>query len=413
VKEAIAMNKVQSIVIGAGAIGLSTARSLCLKGYEVILIERNSSLGQETSSRNSEVIHAGIYYPKGSLKAKYCVEGKNLLYKYLDDRKIAYNMCGKLIVSTSRDSVPALEALKGKAEANGVDDLLLLDRESARRYYEEHVECIKAIFSPRTGVFDSHAYMEHLAQDIIDEGGNIVYNCSIEQIQLNRSSSSRFLVSTSQGLIECDYVVNAAGLSSPFITRKIIGYPKNHIPRAFYAKGNYFQLSSKSPFQRLVYPLPEVGGLGVHATIDLAGRTRFGPDVEWLKPRKTSDVNNDGAKDAGCKKDVDYEFKEMEDFSYAVDPSRAEKFYAEIRKYWPALPDDSLVADYSGIRPKLCGPSPKIEGLSCQRVCTDFMVHGPHDHGVNGLVCLHGIESPGLTSSLAIGDRISTSMLFY
>ena len=365
------MDKVDCIVIGAGVVGLAVARALVLKGREVMVLEAASAIGTGTSSRNSEVIHAGMYYTRGSLKAQLCVQGKQLLYDYCAQRGIGHSRCGKLIVATHESQVAQLQSIISKAAANGVHDLVLLDPEQALAM-EPQLECVAAVHSPSTGIVDSHALMLSLQGDIENAGGFVVLNTAVDQ--LIRAQAAIEVIATDGTGLAANTVVNAAGLNAPQVASRIKGLDPKHVPVTFWAKGNYFTLSGKSPFSRLIYPVPEAAGLGVHLTIDLGGQAKFGPDVEWV------DSPDD----------------------LLVDPSRSDAFYAEVRKYWPGLKDGALQAGYAGIRPKLHGPG---------EAAGDFVIQAESTHGIPGLVNLFGIESPGLTSSLAIGEVVSQMLL--
>ena len=365
--------QVQAVVIGAGAVGLACARALAREGKEVIILERNSDFGLETSARNSEVIHAGIYYPAGSLKAKMCVGGRKKLYAFCDEYGVEYNRCGKLIVATTKDQLNDLQKIKARALANGVDDLQLLSASEAIAL-EPHLHCEGALLSPSTGIINSRAYMLALLGDAERHGASLALNSKVQSIE-----------STPQGLllnVICDgaeetllaeTVLNAAGHQAIALAHTCQAINTNSLPKPYLAKGNYFSLAGRSPFSRLIYPVPEPGGLGVHLTLDLGMQARFGPDVEWV---------------------------ETED--YSVNPRRADVFYGAIRKYWPDLPDDALQPAYAGIRPKIV-PQGSPDG--------DFKIQGPDEHGVPGLVNLFGIESPGLTSSLAIAQQVNAVCL--
>jgi L-2-hydroxyglutarate oxidase LhgO len=361
------MDKVDCVVIGAGVVGLAVARALALRGREVMVLEAADAIGTGTSSRNSEVIHAGIYYPQGSLKAQLCVEGKGLLYAYCAERGIGHRRCGKLIVATSEPQVAQLQGIRDKAAANGVNDLVLLTREQARAM-EPQLECVAALHSPSTGIVDSHGLMLALQGDLENAGGLVVLNSPLARAEC--TPGAIYLTAEDGTEVEATSVVNAAGLRAQQLAACFAGLPAQYVPPSHYAKGNYFTLPGRSPFRRLIYPVPEAAGLGVHLTVDMGGQAKFGPDVQWV----------DSPEDL------------------VVDPSRGDVFYAEVRKYWPALADGALTPGYAGIRPKIQAP---------HEVARDFMIQGPRDHGVAGLVNLFGIESPGLTSSLAIGDYVS------
>ena len=361
------MDQVDCIVIGAGVVGLAVARALALQGREVMVMEADSSIGAGISSRNSEVIHAGIYYPPGSLKADLCVKGRQLLYDYCEARGIGFNRCGKLLVATSQAQVSQLQNIIAKAIVNNVHDLVLLTREQALAM-EPQLECVAAIHSPSTGIVDSHALMLALQGDLENEGGLVVLNTALAHAKCTQAGIDLTAADGTQ--LRAASVVNAAGLLAPALARRFAGLDPGFVPSDNFAKGNYFTLSGQSPFSRLIYPVPEAAGLGVHLTIDLGGQTKFGPDVQWVN--SPDDL--------------------------LVDPERGEAFYKEVRKYWPALPDGALMAGYAGIRPKLHGPNDPAK---------DFCIQGPLDHGVSGLVNLFGIDSPGLTSSLALGQYVA------
>lgn len=355
------------LIVGGGVIGLACARALAMDGRDVIVVERHDSVGTEISARNSEVIHAGIYYDTGSLKARLCVEGRHLLYDYCASHGIAHRRCGKLIVATGVDQEPALEALLARAQANGVDDLEPLTAQAAQ-VLEPALQCSRALLSPSTGIVDSHAYMQALQGDAETHGAMIAFKTPFLRATKTGDGFDVECGGAEPMRLAARSIVNAAGLGAQTVAHAIDCVPGDTIPRQFTAKGNYFLLHGKSPFSRLVYPIPEPGGLGVHITLDLDGRARFGPDVEWV-----------------------------DTLNYEVDPKRGERFYASIRRYWPGLADAALVAAYSGIRPKISGPG---------EPAADFRIDGPDRHGVPGLVNLFGIESPGLTSSLAIARRV-------
>jgi L-2-hydroxyglutarate oxidase LhgO len=360
------MDQIDCVVIGAGVVGLAAARALALQGRDVMVLEAADAIGTGTSSRNSEVIHAGIYYPQGSLKARLCVEGKELLYAYCAERGIGHSRCGKLIVATSDAQVAQLQGIIAKAAANGVYDLALLTREEARAL-EPQLVCVAAVNSPSTGIVDSHGLMLALQGDLENAGGLVVLNSPLARAEC--AQEAIILIAEDGTELQAKTVVNAAGLHAQSLARRFAGLADNHVPPSHYAKGNYFTLSGRSPFSRLIYPVPEAAGLGVHLTIDLGGQAKFGPDVQWVS-----------APD-----------------DLVVDPARGEAFYAEVRKYWPALQDGALIPGYAGMRPKIQAPDEPAR---------DFLIQSPDVHGVPGLVNLFGIESPGLTSSLAIGNYV-------
>jgi L-2-hydroxyglutarate oxidase LhgO len=365
------VERVDCAVIGAGVVGLAVARELALAGREVIVLERAEAIGTECSSRNSEVIHAGIYYPPGSLKARLCVEGRRLLYRYCAERGIPHARLGKLLVAVTAAEIPALEAYARSATANGVDDLAWLDADAAAEL-EPAVRCVAALHSPSTGIVDSHALMLALEGDAANAGAVTVFRSTVERGAAGDDGIDLRVGGAEAMAIRCAAVVNCAGLAAPAVARAIAGVPADRVPRAYFAKGHYFTLAGRSPFRRLIYPVPEAGGLGVHVTLDLAGQARFGPDVSWI--------------DA-----VDYGF----------DASRAERFYAAIRRYYPGLADGALAPGYTGVRPKIAGPGEPP---------ADFAIQGPQEHGVAGLVNLFGIESPGLTASLAIAREVAARL---
>lgn len=361
------MEHVEAVVIGAGVVGLAVARALALAGREVMVIESQAGIGMGTSSRNSEVIHAGIYYPKGSLKAQLCVRGKQLLYAYCEQRAVAHRRCGKLIVATSQAQLEQLVQIKQRAAANGVEDLEVFSAGAAMAL-EPQLRCEGALFSPSTGIVDSHHYMLSLQGDLENAGGMVVFHTQVDHVT---PGAQGMVLSTLGGdQLSCKSLVNAAGLHAPGLAGRMDGLPQACRPTAFFAKGNYFALTGRAPFRHLIYPVPEHAGLGVHLTLDLAGQAKFGPDVQWVS--SPDDLQ--------------------------VDPRRGDAFYAAIRSYWPDLPDGALVPDYAGIRPKISGPT---------EPAADFVISGPQQHGVPGLVNLFGIESPGLTSSLAIAERVA------
>ena len=358
------------MVIGAGVVGLALARQLALSGREVVLVEAEDRIGTGISSRNSEVIHAGIYYPAGSLKARLCVAGNRALYAYCAARSVAHQHCGKLIVATAAAEVEALQQLRGHAEANGVLDLQWLEADEVRRL-EPHLRCSAALLSPGTGIVDSHGLMRALRMDAEAAGAALVFKSPVLG---GRSAAAGVVIDVGGNepmTLLAQRVFNCAGLTALALARAFEGSHLEALPPlpTLLAKGNYFSLSGAAPASRLVYPVPVPGGLGVHLTLDLGGQARFGPDVEWV---------------------------EVED--YAVDPRRADGFYAEVRKYWPDLPDDALQPAYAGIRPKLHGPG---------EAAPDFLIQREAAHGLPGLVHLFGIESPGLTACLALAEEVA------
>ena len=362
---------VDCVVVGAGVVGLAVARALALQGREVMVLESADAIGTGISSRNSEVIHAGLYYPTDSLKAKLCVRGRDMLYAYCIERNVPHRRCGKLLVATSPGQLSSLESIQARAQANGVLDLRWLGRHEAQAM-EPALECVAALFSPSTGIVDSHALMLALQGDLEHAGGLVALNsplalaeCAQDAINLEAFDGTRLRART---------VVNAAGLHACDLARKIRGFSPRLVPKSWYAKGSYFTLSGRSPFARLIYPAPDpeahLAGLGVHLTLDLGGQAKFGPDVQW-----TDDPDDLG-----------------------VNPASAEGFYAAVRQYWPGLPEHALLPGYAGMRPKISGP---------HEPAADFRIDGPPVHGVPGLVNLLGIESPGLTSCLAIGEQVA------
>ena len=358
---------VDCVVIGAGVVGLAVARALALRGREVIVMEAANAIGTGTSSRNSEVIHAGIYYPTGSLKARLCVQGKALLYAYCAERGVPHRRCGKLLVATSAAQLASLESIEQRARANGVNDLQWLSRAQALAL-EPALDCVGALHSPSTGIVDSHALMLALQGDLEHAGGLVALNSPLAFAEITPEAIN--LVAKDGTRLQAKTVVNAAGLQAPLLATRFAGLSAAHIPVAHYAKGSYFTLAGKAPFSRLIYPVPEAAGLGVHLTLDLGGQAKFGPDVQWV------DSPDD----------------------LLVDPARGDAFYAEVRKYWPGLRDGALAPAYAGMRPKIHGP---------EEPAADFVIQGQAVHGVPGLVNLFGIESPGLTSALAIGEHVA------
>jgi L-2-hydroxyglutarate oxidase LhgO len=358
---------VQILVIGAGMIGLSVARQAALAGHEVIVAEAAAGIGTGISSRNSEVIHAGLYYPTGSQRARHCTRGRRMLYDLCLSHGVAHRKCGKLIVATGEAEAAKVEAIHAQGRANGVEGLELIGGNAARAL-EPELACIVSLHSHESGIIDGHAYMLALRGDLEDRGGMIALNTPVERLTPTPGGWQVRFGGAEPGVFEVDAVVNAAGLGAQALARRTDDYPAARVPRLVLAKGNYFGYAGRAVFSRLIYPTPVDGGLGIHVTLDLAGRMRFGPDVEWIAEE-----------------------------NYHVDPGRAQSFYARIRSYWPGLPDGTLVPDYAGIRPKLTGPG---------EPAADFMIEGPAQHGLPGLVQLFGIESPGLTSSLSIAEDV-------
>jgi L-2-hydroxyglutarate oxidase LhgO len=370
------METVDTVVIGAGVVGLAVARALAMAGREVVVLDAENAFGTGTSSRNSEVIHAGLYYPTGSLRAQLCVRGKQLLYDFCASHGVAHQRCGKLIVATQADELPALDRLQATAAANGVPDLQRLSAAEALAL-EPALRCVGALHSPSTGIIDSHGLMLALLGDA-ERHGAMLALCS-------PVLGGRVLSEGAVGAIELDVggdapmtlrartVVNSAGLQAPAVARALAGLHARHVPTDHLAKGCYFTLSGRAPFSRLVYPAPgQSSHLGVHLTLDLGGQARFGPSFEWV-----------------------------DQIDYRVDPAGAEVFYGEVRRYWPGLPDGALQPGYAGLRPKISGPG---------EPAADFRIDGPAVHGVAGLVNLFGIESPGLTASLAIAERVAAML---
>ena len=371
----MSVDGVDALVIGAGVVGLAVGRALAQRGVETIVVERADAIGSGISSRNSEVIHAGLYYAPGSLKARLCVAGRDRLYAYCASHGVAHRRCGKLVVATADDQLGALHALAQRARENGVADLELLSAAEAIAL-EPELRCTAELLSPSSGIVDSHALMLALRGDLEGAGGAVVLRSPVERVEcFDRGvDGHRVEVGGAEPSALCArFVVNAAGLHAPALAARFDGLAAQHVPRARFSKGSYFALARRSPFARLVYPLPQDAWLGVHLTLDLAGRARFGPDAQWLAVASADAID------------------------YGVDPARAEAFYADVRRYWPALPDGALEPAYSGVRPKLHGPG---------EPAPDFRIDGPREHGVAGLVNLFGIESPGLTSCLALADEV-------
>lgn len=368
---------VDCLILGAGVVGLACARELASRGREVLVLESTERFGSGISSRNSEVIHAGLYYEPGSLKATLCVRGRELLYRYCAERHVAHRQCGKLVVATTEAQRPRLAAILDRAQANGVHDLRLLDATEARGL-EPSLACVAALHSPSTGIVDTHGLMLALLGDAERDGATLVLDTPVAGGEIGRDGILIETGGTAPMRLAARTVINATGLAAPSLAARLRGLDPALVPQARYAKGSYFSLRGKAPFSRLIYPVPEEAGLGVHLTLDLQGRARFGPDVEWLDFAP-------GEPPAGL----------PEPACYRVDPARGARFVDAIRRYWPALPDNALDPDYAGIRPKLDTAS------------EDFRIDGPSRHGVPGLVNLFGIESPGLTASLAIAEHVA------
>jgi L-2-hydroxyglutarate oxidase LhgO len=361
------MDEVECVVVGAGVIGLAVARALALAGYGVLVLERAYTIGFETSSRNSEVIHGGLYYPAGSLKAYSCVTGRQRLYAYCREHGVPHARLGKLIVATSDNEIPGLERIAAAARDNGVGDLKWLEPAQAQRL-EPALRCVAALLSPSTGIIDSHALMLAYQGEAEAAGAMVVFRTPVLSGKVRDYGFDLAVGGDEPTALRCRFLVNAAGLYAPALAEAVEGLPRETIPPAYFCRGVYFTLAGRAPFRRLIYPVPVAGGLGVHITLDLAGQARFGPDVEWISS-------------------VDY----------TVDPARGEAFYDAVRTYWPDLPNGSLQPGYAGIRPKISGPA-------CP--AADFVIQGPEFHGVPGLVNLYGIESPGLTASLPLADLV-------
>lgn len=393
-----AMDKVDAVVIGAGVVGLAVGRALARRGLETVVLEREGAIGTATSSRNSEVIHAGLYYPTGSLKARLCVAGRQALYAYCESHGVAHRRCGKLLVASDESQAARLTHIDSQARANGVLDLVPLSAVQAREL-EPALQVVAALLSPSTGIIDSHGLMLALLGDLERAGGALAVRSPLLHMQCGMGGHVLQVGGDAPTTLGARVVVNAAGLWAPGLASRFKGLgqadrgdgnpaptagaptagdlsaeiPTAGIPAAHYAKGSYFALSGRAPFSRLIYPVPQEAGLGVHLTLDLAGQARFGPDVEWITPATPDDID------------------------YSVTASRAAVFEAEIRRYWPGLAEGALQPAYSGVRPKLHGPGEPAR---------DFEVQGPAAHGVPGLVNLYGIESPGLTACLALADEV-------
>jgi len=363
------MDQVDVVVIGAGVVGLAIARQLALAGREVLILEAAQRFGTGASSRNSEVIHAGIYYPHGSLKARLCVAGREQLYQFCSERGIAHRRCGKLIVAADAAQLPQLTRISAAARANGVE-LDTLTRAAALAL-EPQLSCAGALHSALTGIIDSHSYMLALLGEAENHGATLVCGSAVTSLALAAGAVEVGVNDTAPAL-RARLLINCAGVHAPAVARLIAGFPSAHVPVAHFAKGNYFTLSSRAPFQRLIYPVPEAGGLGIHLTLDLAGQARFGPDVQWI-----------------------------DECDYSVDASRAPAFYAAIRRYWPGLAAGALQPAYAGVRPKISGPT---------QPAADFRIDDVRAHGVPAVINLFGIESPGLTASLALAGEVAARM---
>ena len=361
----------QVLVIGAGVVGLAVARSAARAGHDVTVAEMTGGIANGVSSRNSEVIHAGLYYPTDTLRARHCVRGRRMLYDFCVSHGVPHRKCGKLVVATNAAELAKVESIFAQAQANGAEGTEMIGGNAARAM-ESELFCVGALWSPETGIIDSHSYMRALWGELEELGGMIAFQTPVERMVYRTPHWHVKFGGREPGAFDFDAVVNSAGLGAQALARRIEGYPTEQVPRLVLGKGNYFGYAGRPAFSRLIYPTPIDGGLGVHVTLDMAGRMRFGPDIEWVSEE-----------------------------NYAVDPHRADSFYARIRTYWPRLPDGSLVPDYSGIRPKLRGPG---EGQA------DFMIAGPAEHRMPQLVNLFGIESPGLTASLSLAEEVMANL---
>lgn len=369
------MDQVEAVVIGAGVVGLAVARALAQAGREVVVLESQSGIGQGVSSRNSEVIHAGLYYEPGSLKARLCVRGKQLLYELCASHGVPHRRCGKLTVATSEDEIAALRGLEKRAEANGVPVEWLDGAQAAAM--EPALRCLVALHSPSTGIVDSHGFMLALQGGLERAGGMVAFQSPVAGAKLSAGGGLHVVRLADGTELGTTILVNAASLHACALARRFEGLDPTLVPREWFAKGNYYSLTGKAPFTRLIYPAPADAHLGTHLTLDLGGQAKFGPDIEWL------------------------DIQSPEQIDWRVDPARADGFYAEVRRYWPGLPDGSLQPSYSGVRPKIHGAHEKAP---------DFRIDGPAFHGVPGLVNLFGIESPGLTSSMALAEDVAAML---
>lgn len=358
---------VQCVVVGAGVVGLAVARALARSGREVIVLDKEGGIGTETSARNSEVIHAGLYYPDGSLKARLCVAGRDALYAYCRERGVPHKRLGKIIVATRDEETPALERIRQQARRNGVDDLVPLTAAEARAL-EPNLACVGALLSPSTGIIDSHALMLAYQGDAEAAGALVVLRAPVLGGRVEEGGFRLDVAGAEPMTLRCAALVNCGGNHATALSRAIAGIPAPTIPQSYYCRGVYFSLGGRAPFSRLIYPVPDSASLGLHFSVDMGGQAKFGPDTEWV-----------------------------DSLDYRVDPSRALRFYPAIRKYWPGLADGALQPGYAGIRPKITGPA---------EPAGDFVLQGPGTHGITGLVALYGIESPGLTASLAIAEAV-------
>ncbi len=371
------MDRVDAVVIGAGVVGLAIGRALALRGLETVVLERANAIGTGTSSRNSEVVHAGIHYAAGSLKARLCTAGRERLYAYCESHGVEHRRCGKLIVATNEAQRAKLARIQVLAARNGVHDLRALDSAQVHAM-EPALNAVAALHSPSTGIVDSHGLMLSLRGDLEANGGALALLSPVVSVGRDGASHVVRVGGETGSELAARIVVNAAGLWAPAVAATIDSIAPERVPQARYAKGNYFSLTGRVPFSHLIYPIPEEAGLGVHLTLDLAGQARFGPDVEWIEPATPEDID------------------------YRVDAERAAGFEAAIRAYWPGLPAAALQPGYSGVRPKLQSPG---------ETAHDFALQGPAEHGAAGLMNLYGIESPGLTSSLALADEVLTRLV--
>lgn len=368
------MDTVDVVVVGAGVVGLAVARALALAGRSVVLLEREVAIGSGVSSRNSEVIHAGLYYPSGSLKARLCVRGKELLYAYCTERGIGHRRCGKLVVAGNAAEAGKLGQIAAQGRANGVDDLVELDGREAR-LREPALACEAALWSPSSGIVASHELMLALLGDAENAGALLALASPFEAAEPRAGGWCVHTGGTEPFELGCRWLVNAAALGAQQVAQATLEFPSAAIPPQHLAKGHYFSMTGRAPFRHLIYPTPVDGGLGVHLTLDLGGQAKFGPDVEWL-PAGSDPFALD----------------------YQVDARRQAAFEAGVRRWWPGLPTGALAPAYSGVRPKISGPGAPA---------ADFRIDGPAEHGVAGVVMLFGIESPGLTAALAIGEHVA------